>query len=121
MVTYAAEETRHPEQTIPRALMLGVALVVAVYLALNAAYLYLLPLEKVTSSTRVAADAALAMAGPRGAAGISALVILPAIGVLNGANEELLTFHAVVNARSQRRARRPSTPLLRNQRGSDRG
>jgi len=51
---------------------------------LNAAYLYLLPLDRVTSSSRVAADAAQAMAGPRGAAAISALVILSAIGVLNG-------------------------------------
>ena len=38
MVTYAAEETRDPERTIPRALMLGTAVVVVTYLALNAAY-----------------------------------------------------------------------------------
>jgi hypothetical protein len=43
--------------------------------ALNAAYLYLLPLEQVPASKRVAADAAMAMAGARGAA-ISALGIL---------------------------------------------
>ena len=36
------------------------------------------------ASTRVAADAAQAVAGPRGASLISALVILSAIGVLNG-------------------------------------
>ena len=36
MVTYAAEETRNPERTIPRALMLGTAVVVVIYLALNA-------------------------------------------------------------------------------------
>ena len=35
MVTYAAEETRDPERTIPRALMLGTAVVVVIYLALN--------------------------------------------------------------------------------------
>ena len=33
MVTYAAEETRDPERTIPRALMFGTAVVVVVYLA----------------------------------------------------------------------------------------
>src|SRR5262249_37587581 len=44
MVTYAADETRDPERTIPRALMIGVATVVVVYLALNAAYLMVLPL-----------------------------------------------------------------------------
>jgi len=84
MVTYTAGETRDPGKTIPRALMIGALTVTACYVALNAAYLYLLPLDRVTSSSRVAADAAQAMAGPRGAAAISALVILSAIGVLNG-------------------------------------
>ena len=84
MVTYTAGETRDPERTIPRALLIGSFTVTACYVALNAAYLYLLPLDKVTSSTRVAADAAFAMAGARGASLISALVILSAVGVLNG-------------------------------------
>jgi len=65
-------------------LLIGSLVVTACYVALNAAYLYLLPLDRVTSSPRVAADAAEAVAGPRGAAGISALVILSAVGVLNG-------------------------------------
>lgn len=84
MVTYTAGETRDPSRTIPRALWIGSVVVTAVYIALNAAYLYLLPLDRVVSSTRVAADAAQAVAGARGAAAISALVILSAVGVLNG-------------------------------------
>ncbi|HEV2448387.1 MAG TPA: amino acid permease [Candidatus Sulfopaludibacter sp.] len=84
MVTYVAGETRDARRTIPQALMLGCMLVTACYVALNAAYLYLLPLAKVTQSVRVAADAASVMAGSRGAAAISALVILSAVGVLNG-------------------------------------
>jgi APA family basic amino acid/polyamine antiporter len=84
MVTYTAGETRQPAQTIPRALLIGSLTVTVCYVALNAAYLYLLPLQSVVSSTRVAADAAFAMAGPRGASFISALVILSAAGVLNG-------------------------------------
>ena len=84
MVTYTAGETRDPEKTIPRALLIGSLVVTTCYVALNAAYLYLLPLRRAISSTRVAADAAYALAGPRGAAAISALVILSATGVLNG-------------------------------------
>ncbi len=84
MVTYAAGETRDPQKTIPKALLIGCLTVSACYVALNAAYLYLLPLERVVSSSRVAADAAEAMAGSRGAAAISALVILSSLGVLNG-------------------------------------
>src|SRR5262245_29683141 len=84
MVTYAAEETRHPERTIPRALMLGVALVVAVYLALNAAYLLVLPLERVLTSTHIAYDATMAAAGPQAASAISLLVIVSSLGGMSG-------------------------------------
>ena len=84
MVAYSAGETRRPEKTIPRALLIGVLTVTGFYLALNAAFLYLLPLDRVISSTRVAADAADALAGRPGAAVVSALVILSSLGVLNG-------------------------------------
>ena len=84
MVTYTAGETRAPEKTIPRSLVAGALIVTVCYVALNSAYLHLLPLEKVITSKRVAADAAEAMAGARGGAIVSALVILSACGVLNG-------------------------------------
>jgi basic amino acid/polyamine antiporter, APA family len=84
MVTYTAGETRDPVRTIPRALLIGTLTVTALYVLLNAAYLYLLPIGRVIASPRVAADAAQAVAGPRGASLISALVILSATGVLNG-------------------------------------
>jgi APA family basic amino acid/polyamine antiporter len=84
MVTYTAGETHEPRKTIPQALLIGSLTVTTCYVALNAAYLYLLPLDRVVNSTRVAADAAQVMAGTRGAAAISALVILSAVGVLNG-------------------------------------
>ena len=84
MVAYAAGETRQPERTIPYALLIGTLIVTACYLALNAACLYLLPLDRVIHSTRVAADAAGVLMGPKGAAAISALVVLSVFGVLNG-------------------------------------
>jgi basic amino acid/polyamine antiporter, APA family len=84
MVTYTAGETRDPVRTIPRALLIGTLTVTALYVLLNAAYLYLLPISRVIASPRVAADAAQAVAGPRGASLISALVILSTTGVLNG-------------------------------------
>src|SRR5262245_33925474 len=45
MVTYAAEETHNPTHTVPRALMLGMGIVILCYLALNTLYLYVLPLD----------------------------------------------------------------------------
>jgi APA family basic amino acid/polyamine antiporter len=84
MVTYVAGEAREASRTIPRALLIGICIVTACYIGLNAAYLHILSVPKVIASTRVAADAASALAGPGGAALISALVILSSVGVLNG-------------------------------------
>ena len=84
MVTYAAEETRDPERTIPRALMLGTAFVVVIYLALNAAYLLVLPLDRVLTSTHIAFDAMSATGGPAAASAISVLVLISAFGGMSG-------------------------------------
>jgi len=84
MVTYAADETRSPETTIPRALMLGTAVVVAIYLALNAAYLLVLPLDRVLASTHIAFDATSAVAGSGAASAISILVIVSSLGANSG-------------------------------------
>jgi APA family basic amino acid/polyamine antiporter len=64
--------------------MVGVAVVVLVYLALNAAYVAVLPLDRVLASTRIAADAASAVAGPRAATAISMLVAVSALGAMTG-------------------------------------
>jgi APA family basic amino acid/polyamine antiporter len=84
MVTYAAGETRDAARTIPRALLIGTLVVTACYVALNAAYLRVLPLASVISSQRVGADAASAILGAWGGAAISVLVLVSAFGSLNG-------------------------------------
>ena len=84
MVSYAAEETCDPERTIPRALMIGAAVVVAIYLALNAAYRLVLPLDRVLASTRIAYDATLATAGPGAASAIAIVVIVSSLGAVSG-------------------------------------
>ena len=84
MVTYAAEETRDPERTIPRALLVGVLVVTACYIALNAAYFHLLSPARIATSDRVAADAADAMLGRGGAALMSVIVAVSTFGALNG-------------------------------------
>jgi APA family basic amino acid/polyamine antiporter len=84
MVTYTAEETRDPTRTLPRALMLGIVIVTVAYMALNAAYLYVLPLDAVIASNRVAADFADALLGRGGGGMMSALVIGSTFGALAG-------------------------------------
>jgi len=84
MVTYTAEETENPERTIPRSLVLGTLIVTACYVGLNVVYLTVLPIERVISSTRVAADTFEVLIGPIGGSLVSALVMFSAFGALNG-------------------------------------
>ena len=84
MVTYTAGETMMPARTIPVALVVGVLVVTACYIALNLLYLRLLPLEAVRSSTRIAADAADVIFGRGGAQLLSVLVLLSSAGSLTG-------------------------------------
>jgi APA family basic amino acid/polyamine antiporter len=83
MVTYNAEETVAPRKTIPRALTLGVLIVTVCYIALNAVYFYVLPLETVIASDRVAADAADAVVGFGGAI-MAGLVVFSTFGAISG-------------------------------------
>ncbi len=84
MVTYTAGETKDPERTIPRSLILGAIIVTVCYVGLNMVYLSVLPIERVIASTRVAADAFEALVGAAGGGLVSALVMASAFGALNG-------------------------------------
>jgi APA family basic amino acid/polyamine antiporter len=84
MVTYTAEETHDPRRTIPRALIIGTLIVTAAYIALNTVYLYVLPLDRVIASDRIAADAAAMLVGRSSGAIMSAVVACSAFGALAG-------------------------------------
>jgi APA family basic amino acid/polyamine antiporter len=84
MVTYSAGETVMPARTVPFALVAGVAIVTACYIALNVVYLRTLPLESVRTSTRVAADVSDALFGSGGSAVLAILVIVSTLGALTG-------------------------------------
>ncbi len=84
MVTYNSEETVNPRRTIPRALVIGTVIVTVSYIAMNTVYMYVLPLDAVASSTRVAADAADALVGFGGGAVMSGIVMFSTFGALSG-------------------------------------
>jgi basic amino acid/polyamine antiporter, APA family len=84
MVTYAAGETRAPERTLPRALIAGTATVTACYMLLNGAYLHVMPLADVAASSRIATDAIERVFGITAGGAIALLVIISALGALNG-------------------------------------
>ena len=71
-----AGEVKDPGRTLPRALGLGVLVVTLVYVLTSAVFLYLVPLEQVTSGEAFAAQAGQAIFGPAGATIFSAVVIV---------------------------------------------
>lgn len=88
----AASEVQSPERNLPRAIVGGTLLVLAIYLLVNVAYLYALPFWQVSSANStaypdapsVAARAVETFLGSR-AAPIAALIFLvSSIGALNG-------------------------------------
>jgi APA family basic amino acid/polyamine antiporter len=80
---FIAEEMVHPERDLPRALLLGVALVVAVYLLANLAYLRVLGASGLATSTAPAADAMQMALGPAGGTLIAAGIAVSTFGFLN--------------------------------------
>ena len=79
-VTYAAGEIRDPQRNVPRALVIGVLLLMAIYLIVNLAYLYALSIDEMRGVTRIAETAATALMGPGGAAFIAATVVVSTFG-----------------------------------------
>ena len=80
---FIAEEIVEPERNLPRALVLGVAAVVAVYLLANVAYLRVLGLAGLAHSTAPAADVMRALLGSAGGTLIAAGIAASTFGFLN--------------------------------------
>jgi APA family basic amino acid/polyamine antiporter len=78
-----AGEIRDPGRTIPRALFLGIAVVIACYLGANAVYLRALGRDGVAASAAVASDAAVRLLGPAGARAVAIGVMLSILGFVN--------------------------------------
>jgi len=80
---YFAEEARHPTRELPRAMFGGLAMVAAIYLLLNAAYLYALGPAHLAASKFAAADAAAAVFSSAGDAVVSAIAAVLMLSLLN--------------------------------------
>jgi len=80
---FIAEEIVAPERNLPRALIIGVVVVVAVYLLANLAYLRALGADGMAASTAPAADVMTAAFGPAGGTAMALGVAVSALGFLN--------------------------------------
>jgi basic amino acid/polyamine antiporter, APA family len=96
-ITFTAAEVRNPERNLPRALALGTALVITLYLLTNVAYMLQLPAVGSTTangvfargiagaqSDRVAAAAMQIVWGRKGAAITAIVVMVSTFGCANG-------------------------------------
>jgi len=79
-----AGEVVDPSRTLPRVLLGGLAATAVLYLALNAAFLQVLPLERIAASNLVAADVMESIVGARAAALVAGLALLVVLASLNG-------------------------------------
>jgi APA family basic amino acid/polyamine antiporter len=79
-VTYAAGEVKDAPRNIPRALVIGVLALMGIYVVVNIAYLYTLPLDEIRGVTRIAEKAMSALVGPGGATFIAATVVVSTFG-----------------------------------------
>src|SRR5256885_696995 len=83
-LSFVGGEVRDPERNLPRALVMGTAAIIAIYLFVNAAYLYLLPLGQMARSPLVAADAAQAVLGRIGVGAVTVVVMVATFSTLVG-------------------------------------
>ena len=83
-ITYVSGEVRNPQINVPRALMIGTAITIAVYVLINVAYLMVLPIDTLRSHEAVAAEAARVLVGANGVAFIAVAVMIATIGTSNG-------------------------------------
>ena len=97
---YFGEEVRNGGRGIPRAMVLGVLLVIAIYVLVNIAYVRVLGIERMAGDPFVAASAGRVLFGERGDLVIRLLVL---VSILGGMNATCLMAPRVVLAMSRDR------------------
>jgi APA family basic amino acid/polyamine antiporter len=80
---FVASEIRDPGRNVPRSLFVGLGLCIALYLALNLAYLYAAPVATLAGAPNAGELAAGAIVGPRGGGFVAAFVLISILGTLN--------------------------------------
>ncbi len=81
-VTRIAGEIENPERNLPKALIVGVVVITAIYILTSAVFFYLVPISAVTSDETFAAQAGEALFGKVGGIIFAAIVIVSVLGTL---------------------------------------
>jgi APA family basic amino acid/polyamine antiporter len=83
-LAFVGGEVKDPQRNLPRALLIGTATVVVLYLSANLVYLYLIPIQAMKQAELVASDVARLVIGPAGVVVVSAAIAVSTFGTLNG-------------------------------------
>ncbi len=81
--SFLAGAARRPQRDVPLGILGGVAVVVAVYMAINVAYIDLLGFDGAAASSTIGADAAQRALGDAGERVFAAMVAISAAGIMN--------------------------------------
>jgi APA family basic amino acid/polyamine antiporter len=81
--TYVAEELKQPARTLPLSLAFGTCLVAALYIGLNALFIYAMPLESMKGVVAVGALAATHLFGSAVASAFAAAMVLSVLATVN--------------------------------------
>jgi basic amino acid/polyamine antiporter, APA family len=81
-ITWVAGEVKDSSRTVPRAMIFGILVVMVIYVALNATYLYAMPLSEVAKHDTIAQAAAVALFSPRAAVLLSGMIALSSFGAM---------------------------------------
>ncbi|MEW6456823.1 MAG: amino acid permease [Acidobacteriota bacterium] len=84
LVTFSAGEIKNPRKNLPFSLLLGTLFVIAVYLIANMAYLYILPVDRIIHSEKVASVVMEEIIGPGAGILISVAILISIYGATNG-------------------------------------
>ncbi|MGD9560760.1 MAG: APC family permease [Pyrinomonadaceae bacterium] len=80
---YFSEEDTNPARNLPRSLFGGTALIMVIYLLVNLAFLYVLPMSQLAGSKFAGADAMNVLLGERGGQVVTVLALVSLIGIIN--------------------------------------
>jgi APA family basic amino acid/polyamine antiporter len=81
--TYIAGEVRDPQRSLPRAILAAILIVIALYVALNAVFLYTTPIDKMAGQIDVALIAGTHIFGEAGGRVVGALICLGLISSIS--------------------------------------
>ncbi|HSS77483.1 MAG TPA: amino acid permease [Thermoanaerobaculia bacterium] len=82
-LNYVAEEVKEPQRNLPRAILIGVFCVIAVYVSANVAYVHVLGAPDLAATKTPAAEMASRLVGETGAKVISLLIVISTFGFMN--------------------------------------